>query len=112
MVAAMAEDRLGKLLEFYRADPEDAFTRFALAQEYAKHGELVQAQSQYEDLVATAPEYTGTYYHLGKLYLALGKHAQAARVFRLGMDVAAREGQHRDLAELREALETMDTDDG
>lgn len=108
----MAEDRLGKLLEFYRADPEDAFTRFALAQEYAKHGEIARARSHYEDLVATAPEYTGTYYHLGKLYLALGEHIQAARVFRLGMDAAARAGQHRDLAELREALQTMDPDYG
>lgn len=108
----MAEDRLGKLLEFHRADPTDAFTRFALAQEYAKRGELARAQAHYESLVATTPEYTGTYYHLGKLYLVLGKHAQAARVFRLGVDAAAREGQHRDLAELREALQTMDAHHG
>ncbi len=108
----MAEDRLARLLEFYRADPKDAFTRFALAQEYAKRGELARAQSYYEGLMAAVPEYTGTYYHLGKLYLAQGNHTRAARVFRLGMDAAAREGQHRDLAELRKALETMEPENG
>ena len=100
----MAKDRLGVLLDFYRMDSSDAFTRFALAQEYARRGELGRALAFYEDLLAEAPDYTGTYYHLGKLYLRTGRPQDAAATFRRGLEAAARVGHAKDLSELHEAL--------
>ena len=107
----MGRDRLSRLLEFLAQDSTDAFTRFALAQEYARRGELTEARQYYEGLVETTPDYTGTYYHLGELYLQLGDRFKAAEIFRKGMDVAARAGFGRDLEELRGALRRMQEDE-
>ena len=52
-------DRLTALLDFLRDDPDDAFTRFALAQEYAKRGSASAALGYYEALVADQPTYVG-----------------------------------------------------
>ncbi len=100
----MGRDRLSRLLEFLEEDPDDAFTRFALAQEYARRGDLGIAREYYEGLITTTPDYLGTYYHLGKLHIRLGDRKAAAAIFRSGIDVAARAGFGRDLEELREAL--------
>ena len=50
------------------------------------------------------PTYTGTYYHLGKLYLALGQRDKAAEIFRKGIAVSSQEGALKDLSELQQAL--------
>ncbi len=100
----MAVDRLALLLQYHAEDPHDAFTCFALAQEYAKHGNTVKACSLYESLVAMQPTYTGTYYHLGKLYLALDQRKEAAEIFRKGIAVSSQERALKDLSELQQAL--------
>ena len=97
-------DRLTLLLQYHAEDPKDAFTRFALAQEYHKRGNPAKACELYESLVSMQPEYTGTYYHLGKLYQHQGQAGEAARVFRRGIDVCVQQGALKDLSELRDAL--------
>ena len=95
-------DRLATLLEFLKDDPEDAFTRFALAQEYLKSGRTDEALDFFEGLVRDRPDYVGTYYHLGKLYEALGR--DAAPTYRAGIEVAGRSGDLHARAELQSAL--------
>ena len=97
-------DRLASLLDFLRDDPDDAFTRFALAQEYAKRGDSDAALQYYEGLVADQPSYVGTYYHLGKLYEALDRSDEAEATYRAGMEVAQKEGDLHARAELQSAL--------
>ena len=106
----MPADRLSLLQQFHAEDPGDAFTCFALAQEYAKRGEHLKACALYESLVQTQPSYTGTYYHLGKLYLHLRRPEAARKVFLAGIEVSARANMIKDCSELRQAL--MDLDDG
>ena len=107
----MAVDRLAALLEFHKEDPKDAFTRFALAQEYTKRGDFLRACKIYESLVASSPAYTGTYYHLGKLYQSLGHDEAAFSIYKRGIAAASREGAHHDLSELRQALNELNDDD-
>lgn len=97
-------DRLAALLAFYEQDPGDAFTCFALAQEYDRRGQPEQAAAFYERLVEAQPEYTGTYYHLGKLYERLGRREEALAVYRRGIEVCRRVRQLKDLSELQDAL--------
>ena len=97
-------DRLEKLKEFYEEDPDDAFTRFALAQEYLKRGDADKALEFFEDLVATDPDYVGTYYHLGKLYERLGRTDDAIETYEAGIDVAREQRSQKDLSELQDAL--------
>ena len=100
----MTQDRLALLLEFYEQDPDDAFTRFAIANEYLKRDEPRQALAFYEKLVADQPDYTGTYYHLGKLYERLGRRDDAVTIYQKGVDAARRQRNLKDLSELQDAL--------
>src|SRR6185437_6082447 len=66
----MQINRLDKLLEFIKNEPEDPFLKYALATEYLRLGQTGQALAYFENLVTKHPAYGGTYYHLGKLYEA------------------------------------------
>lgn len=96
--------RLEQLLAFYEEDPDDAFTRFAIAQEYSKAGAPQQAISFYEQLIADQPTYTGTYYHLGKLYEETGHTEKAIASYQQGIRVAREQRNVKDLSELQDAL--------
>ena len=96
--------RLETLLEFYREDPADAFTRFAIAQEYVKQGDVERALAFYEQLVADDPAYVGTYYHLGKLYEALSRKDDALATYRMGIEAANAQRDVHARAELQDAL--------
>ncbi len=97
-------DRIEKLLAFHEEDPDDAFTRFSLAQEYQKKGDTERALSFYEGLAEDQPGYVGTYYHLGKLYERLGRTEDAIRTYEQGVGVARETRAQKDLSELQDAL--------
>ncbi|MEM1115917.1 MAG: tetratricopeptide repeat protein [Bacteroidota bacterium] len=97
-------DRLAALQEFLRDDPDDPFTRFALAQEHAKRGDDEAALGFYEALVRDRPDYVGTYYHLGGLYRTLGRDDDARATFRAGVAAATEAGDTHARAELQSAL--------
>ena len=101
-------DRLATLQEFLRDDPDDPFTRFALAQEYAKRGEAEVARTYYEGLVRDCPDYVGTYFHLGALYRTLGRDADALAIYRAGIAAATAAGDTHARAELQSALLEVD----
>jgi len=96
-------DRLDQLQQFYEEDPDDAFTRFALAQEHLKRGDTEEALGFFEDLVNTDPDYVGTYYHLGKLYERLGRTDDAIATYEDGIEVAQEQHATKDLSELQDA---------
>ncbi len=97
-------DRLATLQEFLRDDPDDPFTRFALAQEHAGRGETDAALAFYEGLVRDRPDYVGTYYHLGALYRQLGRDDDARGALRAGVRAATEAGDTHARAELQGAL--------
>ena len=97
-------DRLAALRTFLQDDPDDPFTRFALAQEHAKRGEADDALAYYEALVRERPDYVGTYYHLGALYRALGRDDDAVATLRAGVAAATAAGDAHARSELQGAL--------
>lgn len=97
-------DRLQTLLGFFEEDPDDAFTRFAIAQEYLKRDATSEALHWFEHLVADQPGYVGTYYHLGKLQERLGQKDEAEATYRAGIRVAQQQRDVKNLAELQDAL--------
>ncbi len=97
-------DRLPALLDFLREDPTDPFTRFAIAQEYAKRDRDADAAEAYEGLVRDRPDYVGTYYHLGLLYRRLGRPADAETTLRAGIAAATAAGDAHARSELQRAL--------
>ncbi|MDX1739653.1 MAG: tetratricopeptide repeat protein [Rhodothermales bacterium] len=97
-------DRLAQLLEYLEEDPEDAFTHFALALEYAKRGENESALHTFERLVADHSDYVGAYYHLGALYQRLGRTDSAIETYRAGILVAEKQRDAHAKAELQSVL--------
>lgn len=83
----MDTSRLDKLLAFIQNEPEDEFLKYALATEYLRLNDTEKALSYYEDLVQNHPGYTGTYYHLGKLYEALNRKDDAINTYEKGMEI-------------------------
>ena len=97
----MHRNRLQKLLEFLEQEPNDPFLKYALATEYLRLNEADTALTYYEDLVNNHPAYVGTYYHLGKLYEAMERKADAIKTYENGMAAARDARDNHALSELR-----------
>ncbi len=103
--------RLDQLFEFYREDPNDAFTLYAIATEYLKT-DPQKAMEYYQKLLQEHENYVGTYYHTGKLHEVFGEKEQAIRVYQKGMQISRQEGNNHAFSELQQAYnQVMGLDD-
>lgn len=107
----MKNNRLEQLREFLAAQPGDPFLKYAMATEYLKLGDQDHALSWFERLLAEHPDYLGTYYHIGKLYEALGRMQDAADSYTKGVRLAREQGNQHTLSELRAALMAISDED-
>ncbi len=99
-----ASERIPILQKSLEQNPQDTFVRFALGMEYLRLEQYNEALQYFESLVAQNPDYTGVYYHLGKLYALLGRSEQAQTILREGM----RRTEHADLQTHRELKQALD----
>ena len=98
-----ANTRIEQLESFYKEDPNDAFTIYALATEYKKTN-ADKALEYFEILLKEHPNYTGTYYHVCKLYEELGKEELAGKYYRIGLQICQKEGKMHAFSELQQAF--------
>ncbi|MCY4171869.1 MAG: tetratricopeptide repeat protein [Bacteroidetes bacterium] len=103
-------DRLKLLLELYENDQSDPFTQFAIGFEYHKSGRLQDALRWYELVLSTDPDYTGVYYHLGKLYVDLERIEDANEIYKKGIEVCIDLHEDKDRCELQLALMALEDD--
>lgn len=103
----MTGDRLKKLLDFLKSDPADPFLKYAIATEYLSLNDPDSALLYFEDLVKNNEGYTGTYYHLGKLYGKLGRKDDAILTYKKGMNVAGGARDNHALSELRTVYNSL-----
>lgn len=97
----MQANRLQKLLEFIKNEPNDPFLKYALATEYLTANQTDKALAYFEDLVTNHAGYVGTYYHLGKLYEALNRKPEAVNIYQKGMHVARQANDQHAFSELQ-----------
>ena len=107
----MQVNRLEKLMEFIANDPEDPFLKYALATEYLRLNQTDKALYYYEELVKNHADYTGTYYHLGKLYEALGRRQDAINIYETGMKITRQKNDNHAFSELRAVYDELIEDD-
>ena len=100
-------DRIEKLKEFLLAEPDDPFIKHALALEYIKLGEVVQARRLLEEVLARNPGAVGSYYQLGKLLEGIGETSLALEWYTRGMAAAKAAGEKRAYNELQSAYEEL-----
>jgi Tfp pilus assembly protein PilF len=100
-------NRIEILQGFLKDDPNDSFSRYALALEYLKAGNTDEAVREFETVKTRDPDYVATYFQLGQLYQKLGKPHEAEKTFRTGITVAAKAGDDHTRSELESALEGL-----
>lgn len=98
----MNHNRLEQLFEFYKEDPSDPFTIYAIATEY-RATEPEKALEYYEKLLAEHENYVGTYYHAAKLYEALNRPEDAEKTYQKGLKISRQEGNMHAFSELQQA---------
>lgn len=100
-------DRINKLQEMLTQSPGDSFLRHALALEFIKRGDDLQARRYFEELLDANPQYVGSYYHLAKLLERNGDTSAAIQTYEKGMEQAKRVQDQHAFNELRGALEEL-----
>jgi len=103
----MQVNRLEKLLEFIKNEPNDPFLKYALATEYLRLNQADKALEYYEELVKNHADYTGTYYHLGKLYEALGRREDAITTYEAGMKLTKEKRDNHAYSELQAVYDEL-----
>ena len=100
-------DRIGKLKSFLASNPADSFLQHALALEYIKMGDEVEARKLFEEILSREPGYIGSYYHLGKLLERKGETAEAINVYAKGMEESRKAGDNHSYNELQAAHDDL-----
>lgn len=103
----MATDRLGILQDMLAQDPSNSFARYGLAMELAKSGQLEQAVSEFETLLANDQSYVAAYYHGGQTLEKLGRVDEARTVYEQGIEASTRKGDLHTRSEIEAALNLL-----
>ena len=100
-------DRINKLKEFLKKQPDDSFLQHALALEYVKIGNEREAKLLFERILENDALYIGSYYHLAKLFERIGDEQGAITVYQNGIIVAEKIGDKHSKNELQMALDEL-----
>ena len=103
--------RIDQIRQFLQDSPNDSFLRYALAQELQKQGDIEAAKEAYLWLTENQPSYVATYYHLGKLLIALGEKEAALACYNLGIEHAKAAKELHALSELQSAKLELEYED-
>jgi tetratricopeptide (TPR) repeat protein len=104
----VSASRLDLLREMLQEEPDDAFTRYALAMELRGLGRGAEALGELARVLAEAPEYVATYYQYGRLLHETGHTEQAIQVVTSGIEEAGRQGEAHARGELEDLLRELE----
>ena len=100
--------RIPLLAKRLKENPNDSFSKFALALELLKTNEIAKARMLFENIVKQDPDYVGVYYHLGGLYANLDENNLAISTYKKGIEVATSLNDQHSKTELMGALATLE----
>jgi len=97
-------EQLEKLLS---AEPDDAFTLYALALEHAKQGRHDMAVAFFDRCLASDEEYTYAYYHKARSQESADDLGGARATLETGLEVARRVGDAKATSEIGAFLQGL-----
>ena len=100
----MENSRIEQIKIFLKETPTDPFLNYALAIEFVAINEFKKAKEIFENLIKNNPDYSATYYHLGKLLIAENKKDDAIKVFETGINITRQNNEQHAASELISAL--------
>ncbi len=101
-------DRLRELQKFLEIEPNDSFTLYAIALEYASHKNIPEAIKKLEELILLDPNYIPAYHQLGNLLAQSGRQDDALMIFEKGIQTAELVGDTHARKEMQEAMDELD----
>jgi tetratricopeptide (TPR) repeat protein len=96
--------RKQQIIKMLEVDPNDAFLMFALAKELENEEDYKESEKIYTELIQLHPDYTGTYYHYGKLLEHLNQIDKAKEIYQLGITKCLASNDLHSRSELQSAL--------
>jgi tetratricopeptide (TPR) repeat protein len=96
--------RANALRALLEQNPNNSFARYGLALDHANNGDLEGAVTEFRSVIANDPNYCAAYYHGGQTLEKLGRTAEAADLYRQGIEAATRTGDGHTRSELEAAL--------
>lgn len=102
-----SNNRIEKLKLFLKQTPNDSFLQHALALEYVKLGNDDEAEKLFNNILDREPDYTGSYYHLGKLLERKGLNDEAIAIYEKGISYCQKSNNKRAANELQSALHEL-----
>lgn len=95
------------LEEFLGQDPNDSFSRYALALELEKEGRDSEAIEQFLQVAERDPGYVPLYFQLGRVLARVGRSDEARDIYTRGIEAASAAGDEKTGNELQEALSLL-----
>src|SRR4051812_18451270 len=99
--------RLEQLLALHTEFPQDAFTHYSLAIEYANAGQADNAISELRALIASKPDYVPAYQMLAQTLTKEGKNDAAREAFESGIAAATKAGNLHAATEMRGMMDAL-----
>ena len=100
-------ERVDKLKAFLQQSPDDWFLNHALALEYIKLDNDIEARVLFQKNLDHDTGYIATYYHFAKLLERAGEDKNAVSIYEQGMKVAKAAGDMHSYSELQSAYEDL-----
>ena len=100
-------NRIETLLNLLGNNPNDEFTKYALALEYVSIKETESAEKYLKELITDSPSYLATYYQYGKLLEDKDEIDEARKIYNQGLFVASAQNDSHTKAELQDALDNL-----
>jgi tetratricopeptide (TPR) repeat protein len=101
-MTSSSQTRIEILKKYLEEEPQDIFTRYALALEYSNGGAFNDARDLF--LPLTNEKYLPAFYQLGKVYEKLNDISKAKAIYESGVEVAKEKRDFHTLNELNGAL--------
>jgi len=100
-------ERLNLLRAMEAQNPNDPFTKYAIAMEYVRLNDLTLAIEVFEELMLHWPKYLPTYYQAGKTYELNGALQKAKVTYERGIALANELKDFKTSNELETALDEL-----
>ena len=108
----MQEKNQDFITDMYSKNPSDSYLAFAAAVENQMAGNRKKAIQIIEDIIETDPNFTNSYYRLGKMYENSNLIKKAVNIYHAGKVIATKNKDEKSLGELTEALMFIDEEEG
>jgi tetratricopeptide (TPR) repeat protein len=96
--------RRQKLEEFLAQNPNDAFSRYGIALDCFRQGDLAAADTHFKTILETNPDYVPAYQMYAQMLAQNNRTEEAKSVLAKGVDAAIRQGNQHARSEMESHL--------